>query len=498
MRQERSWDQSKQASSYRQSPLALAAQRSLAKLRLRFPEKSSTDDPIDPVEWIRVKLGEDKLWSKQEEIVRSVWTSDRKITGVVSGQKTGKTRIAADIAIEWTQTVPNGIVRLAATVEDQIKKELWQEITQTLRRVANQDWPLPALDPSTGWRFPDGRAIQAISAKSVNSIAGHSGANQLWIVDEACGFPEELWQVVLGNLMGGGKLLWLTNPTVTSGQAYSWVTLGGCHVIQIDSRENPNFHGGCLPGLATPEGVQMIFDTYGEQSAEADVRVYGRFPRQGSNAVMPLGLVMDAEERWEQTSAQGPLIIGVDVARFGDDDSVAVPRRGFKLLEPHTWHGLGNVELAGEVFALGERMRGNSRCVFIVEEDGVGGGVCDVMNAGLPSWATVIPVMVSSAADDNEHYVNRRTENWFRFRDFLKAGGAIEHSERLRSELVAPTYSFDPKLRYKVESKDEINTRLGRSPDEADAAILTTAIPVDSLSGLAELMKDIPPETHWA
>jgi hypothetical protein len=444
----------------------------------------------DPVEFIRDKL-HDRLWSRQVELVRSTW--ENTITGCISGQKTGKTRCAADIAVTWCKGHRDGIVRLASASEDQLIDGLWGEIRRLLLRHPELG-PAPALSPSTGWRLSEEQKIIGVTAKEANRIAGRSGPEQLWIVDEACGIDFPLWEVILGNLMGGGHLLWLTNPVTIGGKIYDWDTKpdSAANVVRIDARETPNFElapngkpspdwtGELVPGLATPDGVENIRRDYGEDSAEFDVRVRGRFPRQGSNAVIPLGLVEDAVKRWDATPDEGPLTIGVDVARFGDDDSSIAPRRGLKPHEPVAHHGLDNVQLATKVVETAAQLRIDfERVYLVVEVNGTGSGVVDTLNSWIADperklqWLTLLAFDAGATAEDSPRYFNRRSELWFAGQEFLKAGGSLPPNQRLKGELVAPIYSFDPKMRRKVESKDEIKKKTKKSPDVADSFLLS-------------------------
>jgi phage terminase large subunit len=446
----------------------------------------------NPERFFREKLNYSP-WSRQVEILQSTWTN--KITGVISGQKTGKTDIAAAAGIAWVSTKKSGVVRIAAASEDVIKDGLWGIVRRLLHNAPEQLGPEPALDPSTGWRLDDTRRMLAVTAKTANTMAGRSGPEQLWIVDEACGIDYALWEVILGNLMGGGSLLWLTNPTTTSGKVYDWVTNSdsSCHVIQIDSRETPNFEtsvgytGQLIPGLANPEGVDTIRKDYGEESPEFDVRVRGRFPRQGSNSVISIGDVEDAVNRWHNTPGEGNLTLGVDVARFGSDDSCITPRRGKKVYEPITRHGVDTLALAGLVIDTARQLRRNQeRVSLVVEVNGVGAGVVDNIRAWIEDesrnlrWLSLLAFDAGSSAVNDDRYYNRRSELWFSGADFLKDGGALPDNRRLRSELIAPTYSFDSRLRRKVESKDDIKKKTKRSPDVADSVLLSL-ISVDTI-----------------
>lgn len=450
----------------------------------------------DPLDFISEKLG-DRLWSKQRKLVKSVW--ENTITGGISGQKTGKTRVASDIGIAWCKCHPYGQVRLASASEDQLINGLWGEIRRKLNECPHLG-PPPNLAPSTGWRLSPTQSIIGVSAKEANRIAGYSGPEQLWIVDEACGIDYSLWEVILGNLMGGGHLLWLTNPVTIGGKVYEWDANpdSSANIIRIDARETPNFEvlpdgsanpdwtGEAIAGLATPEGVETIRKDYGEDSAEFDVRVRGRFPRQGSNAAIHLSLVEDAIARTGQVDSGGPLVIGVDVARYGDDDSCIAPRRGFVADKPRVFHGLPIVakgseqNLMSEVLKVAVELRQEKEEAFLaIDSSGLGAGLVDALLAlddTVWTWIVVIPVNAASTALEETKYFNRRTELWFNGRDWLKIG-SIPNDQRLKGELIAPRYGFDPKNRQKLESKDEIKKRTKHSPDVADAFLLSLVTP---------------------
>lgn len=453
-----------------------------------------------PSDFIRARLGI-STWYRQEELIESTWANT--ITGCISGQKTGKTLSAAGIAIAWCKLHKRGVVRLASASEDQLIDGLWGEIRSLLLSHPELG-PFPNLSPSTGWHPSDDQKIIGVTAKEANRLAGRSGAEQLWIVDEACGIDYPLWEVILGNLMGGGHLLWLTNPVTLGGKVYEWDTNpnSAAHIIRIDARETPNFpdsrdyvEGKTVPGLATPDGVETIRRDYGEDSAEFDVRVRGRFPRQGSNAVIPLDLVEDGIARHSSVEAVGPLVLGVDVARFGDDDSCVAPRRGLKILEPETVHGLDTVAVAGKAVEVARaHRRHNERVTIVVEINGVGGGVYDNIRAMGLDWVSLVSFDSGSAAEDSEQYFNRRSELWFGGRTFLKDGGAIPNHQRLKGELVAPVYGFDQRSRRKVESKDDIKKRTKRSPDVADAVLL--AIYAKQAAPVAPDVS-FEPESRW-
>jgi hypothetical protein len=343
-------------------------------------------------------------------------------------------------------------------------------------------------DPRKGIKFGDKWGIFGLTTDKPERIAGLSGDRLMFLVDEASGYPEELFTAVFGNMAGGGKVLLTGNPTQTSGTFYNafhgnrdrWET------IHISSEDTPNFHGGNVPGLATPEWATWAAGEWGKDSPLYDVRVRGQFPKQASNSVIGLADVEAASGRWSATAGEGELSIGVDVARFGDDSSVIAVRRGMRIEEFAVVQGLDTVQVAGKVREVIARHRRGSESVSVkVDTIGVGGGVADQLRT---DRLHLVEVNSSEASSSPEDYYNLRSQLWFDIGSWLKAGGAIPKDSKLEGELVAPTYSFDPKGRRKVEGKADIKKRLGRSPDRADATALAiytvpNAGPAKTVSG---------------
>ncbi|MCH5278072.1 MAG: terminase family protein [Desulfovibrionaceae bacterium] len=166
-----------------------------------------------------------------------------------------------------------------------------------------------------------------------------------------------------------------------------------------------------------------------------------------------------------------PLIMGVDVARFGSDASAIFCRRGLQGLPPVVFRGLDNMDLADRVAAAIAEQRPDA--VFI--DAGQGQGVIDRLRH-MGHRVTEVPF--GGRALHDTRFANRRAEMWYAVREWLRAGGRLVKSEALLAELTAPTYSFDAAGRIRLEPKDEIRDRLKRSTDLADALALTFAAPV--------------------
>ena len=426
-----------------------------------------------------------KLWSRQEEILRAVAANPR--VAVRSGHKIGKSTAAVVIALWWVVTRKRARVIMTSASYRQVKSILWKELRRIAREAKVNIGGKLAEDPETGLQLSDGREVVGFSTDKPERMAGISGANVLFIVDEGSGVPEQIFEAIEGNRAGGARVVMFSNPTQTSGTFYD--AFNGKRefwfCIHVSSEETPNVVKGrvVIPGLATREWVEEKRREWGEESVLFAVRVRGNFPKQGDNVVIALGLVEAAVARWSTTEENGVLELGVDVAEFGDDESVITPRRGHKALVPTVEHGMDSVQLAGKVREVAFEMvhkddTGAPSEVVRVKVDviGVGSGCAANLLAYELEWLEVVRVNASESATgdegDNGKLANVRAQLWVGMRDWLKEGGAIPPDSKLEGELVAPRYSFDTQGRMKIEAKKDFKKRLGRSPDRADSLAL--------------------------
>lgn len=198
------------------------------------------------------------------------------------------------------------------------------------------------------------------------------------------------------------------------------------------------------------------------------------FNAANDNALIPIDVVREAAARHypETEFNRSPVILGVDVARFGSDCSVIFRRRGLVAFEPIVIRKFDNMAVADRVAI--EISAHHPDAVFV--DAGNGQGVIDrLRQLRFP----VVEVPFGGAAIDQAHYANRRMEMWDLMRQWLQAGGAIPPGETLQADLSAPTYGYTTGKGVKIlEAKDKIKERIGRSPDLADALALTFAAPV--------------------
>lgn len=189
------------------------------------------------------------------------------------------------------------------------------------------------------------------------------------------------------------------------------------------------------------------------------------------NILITIDMVETAIARkYTEAQVRGiPRILGVDVARFGDDRSVIACRQGEVLYEPKIYKGIDNMELVARIVE--EIRRYDPVAVFI--DAGGGSGVIDRLRQ--LGYTNIIEVAFGSKAEDPNKYINLRTEMWHKMADWIRRTGSLPDMPELKAELTVVEYGFDNADRRKLKKKEDIKRDFGMSPDIADAVALTFA-----------------------
>lgn len=467
-----------------------------ARERAREEAAASGDDaPLfpdyfdDPVRFATEVLGL-YLCRAQRRILEAIARGARVI--IRSGQKTGKSTSFVAAALWWAATRPRGRVLLTAPGYRQVKKVLWKELRRivydrkNLRadglRVVDVLQVEPALDPDTGMQWPDGREIVGFAANSPGATQGFSGPEMLIVIDEGSEVADDIFEAHEGNTAAGGRILAASNPIHNVGWFYEafhahrefWET------IHLSSEDSPNVTGDepPVPGLAGADFIDMMKRKYGEDSAYYQIRIKGEFAGTATNTVVGLKLVEGACKRWKANLAvvrSEPLEFGVDVARFGDDETTIAPRRGPRVFPLIATLGADGNTVAGLILKAVRELRFENEKA-IIKIDGTGGygsSPIDILRTHHSDEVIVVEVNSSERADDEEKYANLRAQMHFGVAEFLAEGGELPANDRkLEADLLAPTYLFDARRRFLVEPKAKIKQRLKRSPDRGDAVAL--------------------------
>ncbi len=198
------------------------------------------------------------------------------------------------------------------------------------------------------------------------------------------------------------------------------------------------------------------------------------FTASASDVVIPIDIVTEAAARSiSPASVSGaPVILGVDVARYGDDNSVIQMRQGLWADKQILRHGLDTMTIAAAVASAIARYK---PAATFVDGGAMGAGVIDRLRQ---LGHSVTEVNFGQAAIDHDRYANIRAEMYFKLLDWLKQGGCIPNDPDLKAELTVTEYKFTSAGKIILQPKDEIKSLMGRSPDRGDALALTFAYPV--------------------
>jgi len=400
---------------------------------------------------------------------------------ISSGHGIGKSAMTAWL-VNWimsTRPYCKGVV--TANTAEQIASKTWAEIAKWTRRSINGHWFRVTTGKGamrmTHVQHPESWRVDAQTCREENSesFAGLHAATStpFYIFDEASAVPDKIWEVAEGG-MTDGEPMWFVfgNPTRNTGrffqcfngQRHRW------HGQQIDSR---------TVAITNKDQIGEWVEDFGEDSDFVRVRVRGVFPRAGSLQFIARDAVdaAMAREMPSMSLANRTAVVGVDVARFGDDQSVIRTRigRDARTFEPLRFRELDTMQLASRVVEHVQFLRkAKLRVVVFVDGGGVGGGVVDRLRQ---LAVDVVEVQFGGKADDARKYHNKRAEMWGRLRDWLPVG-YLAKDEMLVIDLTGVEYGFTNEDRILLESKDSMKKRGLASPDDADALALTFAHPV--------------------
>lgn len=198
------------------------------------------------------------------------------------------------------------------------------------------------------------------------------------------------------------------------------------------------------------------------------------FTASAEDVVMPIDLITEAAERepGDDAAAGAPVILGVDVARFGDDRTVIVVRQGVEIKEVRTYSQMSTMDTASAIIACYTEF--SPEAAFI-DAGAMGAGVIDRLRQ---LGYTPTEINFGGAALNPKRYANIRAEMYFKCREWLEHGGALPNQSELKTELSTVEYRFNAAGKILLESKEHLKERLGKSPDLADALVLTFAMPI--------------------
>ena len=426
----------------------------------------------------------------QEEALQAIGTQPR--ISVRSGHGVGKTAFEAWCVSWFLFTRPFPKIPCTAPTQQQLFDILWPEISKWLKRS-------PLLDELFEWQktkvvmkeMPERWFATARTASKPENMAGFHEEHLLFICDEASGIDDSIYETIEGALTTtDAKLILCGNPTKNSG------------IFKRSFFEDRELYWtkkvSCFDAArVADEYSQRLIKQYGMDSDVVRVRVLGEFPKAEPDGLIPLELVEAAMMRDADMEAdpETMLEIGADIARFGDDETIIVPRIGGKVLGLHHFTKQDLMTTCGKVLGIAKgamKDYAKPHATIRVDDDGVGGGVTDrlrevIMQDGLN--IDVVACHNGGRANDKEHYANWVTEQWCGLKERLVDGDiSLPQDDELAAQLSTRKYTINSRDQIILEDKKTYKKRIHRSPDRADALVLAFANGGDSDPGLAALL----------
>lgn len=427
------------------------------------------DGPDDWAVDVLVELG-DRLKAGDDATQA---TRDAVQIAVASGHGIGKSALVCWIILWFLCTRINPSIIITANTKTQLTTKTWRELSKWHNLSVVRDWfDRQATSISAKWAKETWRADAIPWTKERSeAFAGTHAEHVLVIFDEASGIDDIIWEVTEG-AMTTGECIWIAfgNPTQNTGRFRecfrkfrdSWFTM------HVDSR---------AVRITNKSILDRWVREYGEDSDFVRVRVRGIFPRSSANQLIPEDVVDAAMARTPVGFRHAALIMGVDVARFGSDQSVIYFRQGTATRKVMKRREMDTMQLAG---LCAECIKFYKPDAVFVDVVGIGAGVVDRL-IQLGYGQIVVGVNNADKAIRETEYRNKRAETWCAMRDWLKQGGCIPADDQeMRDDLISPLYFYDASNRVLLESKEDMKDRGMHSPDTADALALTFAFPVDN------------------
>lgn len=316
----------------------------------------------------------------------------------------------------------------------------------------------------------------------------HTRKRMIFVLDEASQIPQSIFDVVEGALSDAGaeRIFSIrSNTTRASGAFYDAFHRHKARWINrhVDGRDS---------ALTDKEQIAEWEQAFGEDSDFFRVRVAASWPRIGDMAFFNAEHIDQAMRRDPVAHMWQPLVMGADIARFGDDSSVLAFRRGQDAASVpwRTFKGLDTMQMADEIAAAIDQERVD---VCFIDEGGVGAGVLDRLRQ--LHRHNVVGVNFGSAPSGQRAHIdgaapfNRRAEMYAMVRAALPHL-ALPDDSVLEAEMNATQCGYrgaDDRLL--IESKADLKRRGEPSPDRLDALALTYAAPVAARSSDTHLLR---------
>jgi hypothetical protein len=420
-----------------------------------------------------------------------------KRTTIRSGHGTGKDAFASWKILQFLTTRAYPKVVCTAPTNRQLSDILWSELSKWLRQsivadefVIQSDKIFHKDAPKEWWCRAVSASVKASKEDQAETLAGFHGEHLLIVVDEASGVMDPVYVPLEGAMtQEDNHVLLIGNMTKGSGYFYDThfhptISTKWCK-LHWDSRKSSN---------VKKEMVEYFAEKYGEDSNIFRIRIMGEPPVDDTASFIPLSWGMSCVGNEIFVDPDWPISLSVDVAREGDDESIILPRRGFKIYTWEAFKEMHTIALSNKVVTVFSDLDAS---IVGVDSIGVGGGVVDWLRhdpRGLGIRKTCA-VNVAEAATDNKKHHRLRDQLWdtvryncmrtnYSFPDVMvrRNGMDLNIGQELANELASVRYFNDKNGAIQIESKLDMKRRGVRSPNIADALCISEYISPTALA----------------
>lgn len=432
-----------------------------------------------------------------EDILKVIPTSDqRKVMNdvakfsritVKSGHGVGKSALESWIILWYICTRPYPKILCTAPTKHQLHDILWAEVSKWMRNSKGlyQEFEWTSEKIYLKGSQEEWFAIARTSNKP-DALQGTHAEHVLIIIDEASGVPDIVFEPVLGSLSTkDAKLLMCGNPTQLSGFFYE------SHTNKADMYHRHTIDGSKSERV-DKEYVKMIIEMFGIDSDVYRVRVAGEFPKANPDSFIGrdiIKVVLDS-----RVNIMNSIDLGVDVARFGDDESVVAEAYNKNRIQKlHIFKHNDTMKLTGQIVNIIKdlNMRYPNQTIRVkIDCDGLGVGVYDRLREVIPQQRLKAVAVEchfggkGGKVNSNEpiEYKNSTGIMWGNIRSkFKNEKLEIVNDEELINQLSNRKYFIESDGTIRLERKEEMKKRGVHSPDRADAIALALYEPVNKM-----------------
>tara|TARA_R110000824_G_scaffold69297_5_gene178643 strand:- start:1300 stop:2853 length:1554 start_codon:yes stop_codon:yes gene_type:complete len=397
-----------------------------------------------------------------------------------SGHGIGKSTMVAWLIMFILDTRPMSMGVVTANTGDQLRTKTWAALAQWHHlAITSHLWDYSNSRGNMSLRrrgpFKDVWKCDGLTARAENAEAFQglhaASSTAFYIFDEASGIEDAIWDARIGGATDGEPMSFdFGNPTRKSGYFFENCVGDQKHryiVRQIDSRDAK---------ITNPVYLEELRHDWGEDSDLFKVKVRGIFPTVGSVQFMSNDQVREAmsDHREVQGHKNDPVLIGVDIARFGDNETVLFTRIGMdaRSIPIRSYNRLDLeqvvdkvIELVDDIHRMGKRVSG-----LFLDGGGLGAGPVDRLRR---LGYNPIDVNFGKSATDSR-FRRWGDEMYGNLRDHI-GRIALPRNEDLRKQLTQREYNIEGNGKLLLESKKDMRQRGLQSPDIADALALTFA-----------------------